>query len=135
MRIGELADATGVSTKALRFYEADGLLPQPARAVNGYRDYPPGAVERVAFIRQAQAAGLTLSQIREILTVRDGGRAPCRHAADLVAERLAEVEERLRELRATRAQLRGLQQRLGGLDPSDCAPASICSAIAPDSTW
>jgi DNA-binding transcriptional MerR regulator len=134
MRIGELADATGVTTKTLRFYEADGLLPQPAREGNGYRDYPPSAVDRVVFIRQAQAAGLTLRQIGKILAVRDGGRAPCRHAADLVAERLAEVEERFRELRATRAQLRGLQQRLAGLDPADCAPTSICSAIAPGST-
>jgi DNA-binding transcriptional MerR regulator len=131
MRIGGLADATDVTTKTLRYYEAAGLLPPPGRERNGYRDYPSSAVDRVVFIRHAQAAGLTLRQIGEILAVRDGGRAPCRHAADLVDDRLAEVEERLRELRDTRAQLRRLQQRLVALDPTDCAPAAICSAIPP----
>jgi DNA-binding transcriptional MerR regulator len=130
MRIGEVASTTGVTTKTLRFYEAEGLLHGPERTASGYRDYPPEAVDRVAFIRHAQAAGLTLRQIREILAVRDDGQAPCRHVADLVDRRLAEVEQRLRELRATRTQLRQLAQRLEALDPADCPPSTICAAIA-----
>ncbi len=129
MRIGELASATGVTAKTLRFYEAEGLLHAPERTPGGYRDYPPGAVDRVAFIRHAQAAGLTLRQIREILLVRDGGHAPCGHVADLVGHRLDEVEQRLRELHATRTQLRLLKQRLDDLDPADCPPSAICAAI------
>lgn len=131
MRIGELADATGVTAKTLRYYEVEGLLPPPDRMPNGYRDYRAQVVDRVVFIRHAQAAGLTLRQIGEVLAVRDGGRAPCRHVADLVADRLDEVERRLRELWDTRDQLRGLQQRLADLDPTDCAPAAVCSAITP----
>lgn len=131
MRIGELADAAGVTAKTLRYYETVGLLPPPDRTPNGYRDYPAHAVDRVAFVRHAQAAGLTLRQIREVVMVRDGGRAPCRHVADLVADRLEEVQKRLRDLRATRDQLRSLQQRLADLDPADCAPVTICSAITP----
>jgi DNA-binding transcriptional MerR regulator len=129
MRIGALADATGVTAKTLRYYEAEGLLPAPARAANGYRVYPPEAGERVRFIRQAQAAGLTLRQIGEVLAVRDAGRPPCRHVADLVAARLDVVERRLRELADTRAQLLGLRQRLAALDPADCTADSICSAV------
>lgn len=129
MRIGELAAAAGVTAKTLRFYEAEGLLHEPSRTSAGYRDYGPAAVARVRFVRQAQAAGLTLRQIGEILEVRDGGQAPCRHAADLVEQRLAEVEQRLRELRATRAQLRGLRERLEALDPADCPPQAICAAV------
>lgn len=129
MRIGELASTTGVTAKTLRFYEAEGLLHAPERTPGGYRDYPPEAVDRVAFIRHAQAAGLTLRQIREILLVRDGGHAPCGHVADLVVHRLGEVEQRLRELRATRTQLRLLKQRLDDLDPADCPPSAICAAI------
>jgi DNA-binding transcriptional MerR regulator len=130
MRIGELAQATGVTAKTLRYYETEGLL-APARAPNGYRDYPTSAVDRVLFVRHAQAAGLTLRQIREVLAVRDGGKAPCRHVAGLVADRLDEVEQRLRELRATRTQLVGLQRRLAELDPADCEPTAICSAVTP----
>ncbi|HVL99828.1 MAG TPA: heavy metal-responsive transcriptional regulator [Egibacteraceae bacterium] len=129
MLIGALADATGVPAKTLRYWEAQGLLREPARTHGGYRDYPDDTAERVAFIRHAQAAGLTLRQIREIVAIRDGGKAPCAHAADLVDERLTEVEARLRELEETRTALRGLRRRLRALDPADCDPASVCSAI------
>lgn len=131
MRIGQLADAAGVSAKTVRYYEGEGLLHEPDRTPSGYRDYDADTVDRLAFIRHAQAAGLTLRQIREILEVRDGGHAPCRHVADLVAHRLDEVERRLDELQHTHAQLRQLKQRLDTLDPADCAPSAICSAIPP----
>lgn len=132
MRIGRLAAATGVTAKTVRYYESERLLHEPNRTPSGYRDYPADVVDRVAFIRHAQAAGLTLRQIREILEVRDGGHAPCHHVADLVVHRLDEVEGRLRELQHTRAQLRQLKQRLDTLDPADCAPSAICSAVARD---
>ncbi|MDQ3432034.1 MAG: heavy metal-responsive transcriptional regulator [Actinomycetota bacterium] len=98
MLIGELADATGTTAKTLRFYEAEGLLAAPERTSGGYRDYGPHAVERVTFIRHAQASGLTLAQIREVLMVRDGGVAPCGHVATFVEQRLTDIEERIREL-------------------------------------
>lgn len=129
MRIGQVAERTGVSTKALRFYEEQGLLPEPARTSSGYRDYTPAAVERVAFVRQAQTAGLTLAQIRQVLAVRDDGQAPCRHVAGFVDERLEQVERRLEELAATRRQLLALRQRVQRLEPTDCAPDEICSAM------
>ncbi len=81
------------------------------------------------FIRHAQAAGLTLRQIGEIVAIRDGGQAPCGHTAHLVDERLTDVEARLRELDQTRTALRALRRRLRALDPADCDPASVCSAI------
>jgi len=127
--IGELAVETGVSAKTLRFYEDRGLLRRPERTPGGYRDYPRPVIDRVGFIKQAQAAGLTLRQIGEILEVRDGGRPPCLHVAALVDERLAEVEQRLSELRRSRDQLRRLRRRLDELDPADCAPGEICVAI------
>lgn len=130
MLIGEVADATGVTTKTLRYYERQGLLHEPARTAGGYRDYRSDVVDRVGFIRQAQAAGLTLAQIGEILEIRDGGRAPCGHVATLVATRLAEVEQRLAELEHTRAQLRELRDRLEGLEPDSCPPNEICVAVS-----
>lgn len=133
MLIGQVADATGVTAKTLRFYEAEGLLDEPDRTAGGYRDYSPEVVDRVGFIRQAQAAGLTLSQISEILDVRDGGRAPCGHVAGLVDERLADIDRRLSELRRTRTQLQQLRTRLDQLDPADCPPGKICAAVSPPS--
>ena len=130
MRIGQLAAATGVTTKTLRYYESEGLLHEPDRTPSGYRDYPADTIDRLAFIRHAQASGLTLRQIREILEIRDGGHAPCHHVADLVEHRLDEVERRLRELQHTQQQLRQLKQRLDTLEPADCPPSAICAAIA-----
>ena len=66
MRIGQLAEATGTTTKTLRFYEESGLLPPAERLASGYRDYAEDAVGRVGFIHRGQAAGLTLAQIRQI---------------------------------------------------------------------
>ena len=131
MLIGELAHATGVSAKTLRFYEVERLLAAPARTPAGYRDFPSSAIQRVTFIRQAQAAGLTLAQIRQILDIRDGGTPPCDHVADLVDHRLVEVTRRLRELDAIRTELLSLRQRLEALDPADCADEVICAAIPP----
>lgn len=131
MLIGALADATGVPTKTLRYWEGEGLLHEPVRTAGGYRDYPPEAVGRVVFIRHAQAAGLTLRHIREVLAVRDDGYPPCRHTAGLVEERLADVERRLRELQQTHTALRDLRRRLDELDPTDCDPAAVCSAMIP----
>lgn len=129
MLIGQVADAAGVTTKTLRFYERKGLLREPARTSSGYRDYRPDVVDRVSFIRQAQRAGLTLRQISEIIDIRENGRPPCAHVASVVDQRLAEVEERLVELRRTRSSLRGLQRRLVALDPVDCPTAAICVAV------
>lgn len=64
-----------MSTKTLRYYERERLLPQPDRLPNDYRDYDDTAIGRVDFIRQAQAAGFTLAQIRD---VRDRGEVPLR---------------------------------------------------------
>jgi DNA-binding transcriptional MerR regulator len=128
MLIGELAAAAGVSTKTLRFYEADGLLPEPDRTPAGYRDYADTAIDRVGFIRQAQKAGLTLAQIREVLTIRDGGQPPCHHVSELVERRLVDVNKRLVELQHTRTELLALRERLDTLDPADCHD-DICIAV------
>jgi MerR family copper efflux transcriptional regulator len=63
MRVSELAAACGATAKTIRFYEQAGLLPAPTRTAGGYRDYPPEAATRLAFIRHARSAGLTLAEI------------------------------------------------------------------------
>ena len=128
MRIGEVAGRTGVPPKTIRFWEDQRLLPPPARTPAGYRDYDPAILERLAFIRQAQAAGLTLEHIRQVLDIRDGGQPPCAHVADLIARRLAEVEARLAELARARDQLAALAARAAAQDPADCR--GYCSIIA-----
>lgn len=129
MKIGEIAALSGVSTKTIRFWEDEHLLSEPARRPSGYREYEAGIVERLAFIRQAQAAGFALDQIRQILDIGDSGDAPCQHVTDLIGMRLAEVEARIQELEATRARLQILAGRAADQDPADCQ--GLCSIIRP----
>jgi len=128
MRIGEAAARAGVTAKTVRFWEDQHLLPSPARTPAGYRDYGPAIVERLAFIRHAQAAGLTLDAIRQVLDIRDGGQPPCVHVTGLIAQRLGEVDARLAELTRTRDQLVILAARAAAQDPADCQ--GYCSIIA-----
>jgi MerR family transcriptional regulator, copper efflux regulator len=128
MRIGEAAGRAGVPAKTIRFWEEQHMLPPPARTPAGYRDYNPAIVERLTFIRQAQAAGLTLEHIRQVLDIRDGGDPPCSHVAGLIARRLAEVDARLAELTRARDQLVVLAARAVAQDPADCR--GYCSIIA-----
>ena len=128
MKIGEVAGQSGVPAKTIRFWEDQRLLPAPARSPAGYRDYDPAIIERLAFIRHAQAAGLTLDAIRQVLDIRDGGQPPCVHVTGLIARRLAEVQARLAELTRARDQLAALAGRAAAQDPADCR--GYCSIIA-----
>ena len=128
MLIGEVAAQAGVPPKTIRFWENQRLLPPPDRTPSGYRDYGPAILERLAFIRHAQAAGLTLDAIRQVLDIRDGGQPPCAHVTALIAGRLAEVQARLAELAAARDQLAALAARAAAQDPADCR--GYCSIIA-----
>lgn len=131
MRIGELAERSGVSAKTLRFWESAGLLADPGRTPSGYRNYNPEVLDRLDFIRQAQAAGLTLAEIRQVLTIADDGEPPCGHVTDLIAQHLEEVDHRIRELTGTRAVLEHLAQRAVEQDPANCD--GYCTILqAPD---
>jgi MerR family copper efflux transcriptional regulator len=129
VRIGELAERTGLSTKALRYYESIGVLPEPARTPSGYRDYSDAAEDIVRFVGSAQAIGLTLGEIREILAYRDRGETPCAHVVDLIRRRAAVIDEQIAALEQTRTELRRLERRARGLRPEDCEPAMVCHVI------
>ena len=70
LTIGRLANASGVGVETIRFYEREGLLPEPPRKRSGYRQYPADAVARVLFIRRAKELGFTLKEITELLKLR-----------------------------------------------------------------
>ncbi|MBC9001729.1 heavy metal-responsive transcriptional regulator [Micromonospora aurantiaca (nom. illeg.)] len=126
MRIGELAEATGTTTKTLRFYEASGLLTPPTRTPAGYRDYGDEATPRLDFIRRGRAAGLTLAQIRDILTVRDTGHAPCGHVRQLLAQQLDAIDAQVADLHALRATVAQLHDAATNAKPDTCAPEQVC---------
>jgi DNA-binding transcriptional MerR regulator len=126
LKISRLARLTGVSAKAIRFYEAAGVLPQPARGPNGYRLYGRDSVEMLQFVKQAQGLGLTLAEIREIVAIRQGGRPPCRHVHRLLQEKAAELDRKLRDLVRIRQRIR---QSLAAWGRRPFGKAAVCPHI------
>ncbi len=129
MRIGELAERAGISTKAIRYYEQIGILAPPARTPSGYRAYDETTLGRLEFVRAAQALGFTLGEIRQILAFRDDGQAPCAHVTELVLRRATDLERRIAELQQLRGGLRQLAERASTLDPKECSPERVCHVI------
>jgi len=125
LRIGELAAASGLTRDALRYYERQGLLPRSRRTSGGFREYDGAAVDRVRFIKQAQAHGLTLREIRDLVSHQsDAGRTRCRHVRDLLARKLMQMEARRQELDAfcdaLRDYLRMCDQALQSRTSTEC---------------
>ena len=131
VRIGEIATASGLSTKALRYYERVGLIDEPTRTSVGYRDYSTSVLDRLRFIRSAQAAGLTLGEIKGVIGFRERGSPPCGHVLELIEGRAADLDRRIGELRALRDDLRTLARRGRTLSPEACSPDLVCHILNP----
>jgi MerR family copper efflux transcriptional regulator len=121
MRIGQLTARAGTTTKTLPFYEQSGLLPQAVRTPSGYRDHAESVLERLTFVKAAQAAGLTLSEIRDVIAARGRTRPSCEHLAEALDVYTAGLDDRIERLRALLAELQRLRKRTTTPDPPDAA--------------
>jgi DNA-binding transcriptional MerR regulator len=93
----------------VRFYERRGLLPPPPRTRGGQRAYPAEALERVRFVRRAQALGFSLAEVKELLDLRSpGGGGRCADVRRRARAKLADVVAKLRDLQEVRRELRRL---------------------------
>jgi DNA-binding transcriptional MerR regulator len=126
LRVGELAEAVGVRADTVRYYERIGLLPAPARTSSGYRAYGPLAVERMRFIQGAQRIGLTLTDIRDLLAIRDTGTCPCEPAEGLLHRRLTDLDAQLARLHALRAEMVAMLTRLPTAKCPPLTPGAWC---------
>lgn len=113
-RIGEISECLGVSIDTLRYYEKIGLLPKVARSASGIRQYNDQDLARLRFIRRAQAMNFSLSEIAELLKLREDPRQARDEVRELTRHKLAEVEVRLQELDALRAELQALLKQCEG---------------------
>lgn len=123
---GEVAKELGVGVQTLHFYEQQQLIPRPPRSESRYRLYTPEIIERVRFIRKAQALGFSLDEIKEILGLTMIGSSPCGTVQKRLAEKLRDVDRRLEELKGFRAELAALVDQGGQLREH---PANVCSIL------
>ncbi|NYI05644.1 MerR family transcriptional regulator [Allostreptomyces psammosilenae] len=131
MRIGELSRRTGVSERALRYYEEQGLL-RPARRPSGYREYDEADVARVRRIRLLLAAGLGTAVIAEVLPCMwDAGEllAPaCDELTDDLARERDRITEAIEELAEARALLEAIMAAPRPEDAAELAAVGACAA-------
>ena len=122
--IGEMAQRTGVKVTTIRYYEARGLLPEPARTAGGQRRYNAVALERLAFIRHARELGFGLDDVAELAALAEAPGCDCAPAHGIAARQLAAVDRRL----AILGRLRDELARLAHAD--DPGHAGDCRVIA-----
>ena len=128
LRAGKAAGQLGVGVQTLHYYEREGLIPAPPRSDAGYRLFPPDLMERLRFIRRAQALGLSLAGIKEMLDLAEIGESPCGRVQAALAERLAEVDRRLEQLTLFRRQLADLVENAPKLR-EDASRGRICAIV------
>ena len=119
--IGSLARSAGVGVETVRYYQRRGLLETPERgagAGGGVRRYGDDDVRRLRFIRSAQAAGFTLTQIAELLSL--DATDDRRRVRALAGERLAAIDGEIARLTKARAALRHLAAECGASDSGPC---------------
>lgn len=121
LTIGRIAQSAGVAIDTIRFYEREGLLPEPRRRPSGYREYDTSAVSRLRFIRRAKDLGFTLDEIRELLALSADRHGGVEGVRDRAAARLAAIDERIAELQRVRNGLAELLDACPGHGaPEDC---------------
>jgi MerR family copper efflux transcriptional regulator len=123
--IGEVAARTGVSRKAVRLYEASGILPVPRRTAAGYRVFEPDTEATLAFVTQARRLGFGLGEIRDIVAIKRSGRTPCAHVREVVERKARDLDGMLADLQALRRRLRKVLRSW----PSGPRKAAVCPHI------
>jgi MerR family copper efflux transcriptional regulator len=121
LSIGRIAQSAGVAIDTIRFYEREGLLPEPRRRPSGYREYDQSAVSRLRFIRRAKDLGFTLEEIRELLALSADRHVGVEGVRERAAARLRAIDDRIAELQRVRAGLAELVDACPGHGaPEDC---------------
>jgi DNA-binding transcriptional MerR regulator len=110
-RIGQVAQETGLSVDAIRFYEKQGLLECPPRTEGGFRLFGEREIHALRLIQNARGLGFSLEEIRELLLLQRDGVTVCEHVQELLEHKIAQVRGKIAELRALEKALnRTLQQ-------------------------
>jgi DNA-binding transcriptional MerR regulator len=123
--VSNLATEFDINPRTIRYYERVGLLEASARTAAGYRVYSSADRDRLRFILKAKATGLTLDEIREVLSLRTRGVAPCSRVAALINAKLEQVDRYVQALLEFRRELVALQREASRSVAEGC----VCGAI------
>ena len=119
MNVGEAAAHTGLPVKTLHYYESIGLV-TPARRGNGYRDYDPPAVRKLAFVQRARSLGFSIDECRGLLSLYDDRERASKDVKAIAEARLADIERKIAELHSLRDALSHLVDSCHGDERPEC---------------
>jgi MerR family transcriptional regulator, copper efflux regulator len=122
LTIGKLAKQANVHVETVRYYERRGLIPRPWRTVANYRLYSPESLRQVKFIKQAQALGFSLKEIKQLLTLRATPRAGCADVRAYASQKIEDIEAKIRALARMRKALQNLRDECSGKGPATQCP-------------
>src|ERR671923_2262410 len=111
LTIGKVAQRVGIRPSAIRYYERQGMFQPTVRGANGYRTYSDEAVRLLLFVKRAQSLGITLKEIKPLLSLASQGQQPCTHIRQLARNHLQEIDQKIRELQMLQRELRTLLKR------------------------
>ncbi len=129
LKIGELAQQTDVAVGTIRYYETLGLLEPVHRSESGYRYYDSDAIKRVKFIKKAQSLQFSLSEIQQVLGVRDRGNPACPLVRDLLNQKIAHLENQIYQMQTLKAELEAYREQWEDKPLDDPYSQKLCSLI------
>lgn len=129
LKIGELAKQTGVSVGTLRYYGSLGLLVPSQRSESGYRYYADDAIEKVQFIRKAQALQFSLADIKQILDIREQGYPVCHTVKALLNQKIEQVNLQIEQLDEFKVELEKYRNQWAERSLDQPNSAKLCSLI------
>ena len=121
MNISAAANASGLSSKTIRYYEEIALIQVPTRAANGYRSYDERAVDELRFVHRAREVGFSVEECRQLLELYNNSGRHSAHVKDLVLEKCEQIEQRIVALRNMNDMLRNLAGQCSGDEGPECA--------------
>ena len=122
LTIGAVAKRAGVAIDTIRYYEREGLLPEPVRRASGYRSYGEDTLTQLRFIRRAKDLGFTLVEIRELLALSADRQRGVKAVKQRAEQRLAAIEQRIAELQRVRDGLAQLVSACPGHGKPEACP-------------
>jgi MerR family transcriptional regulator, copper efflux regulator len=130
LKIGEVANRSGVSPKTIRFYEQAGIIKRAARGENDYRTYGEADIQTLRFIQRARALGFPLKDISKLLELYRNGKRASRAVKKLALEHVAELDRKIAEMTAIRNAIAVLSDRCHGNDRPDCPILDELGSVA-----
>ncbi|HAT1844393.1 heavy metal-responsive transcriptional regulator [Legionella pneumophila] len=122
LTIGQVAKQAHVSLDTIRLYERYGLIKEPQRAPNGYRQYPEEVIDCLKFITRTKNMGFTLKEIKGLLAIHQTSKSTCGDVKQRTQDKLKQIHEKIEELQQLETALQHLLHSCEEHNPSDLCP-------------